>query len=201
MSSLAPLLRTHPATEDLLQRREKLGAGTFVVRDFLSGVECQALIEASEAIGYEQALINTDQGETRLEEHRNNDRVIFDDTGLSAAVAQRLEGLAAGHVRGWNACGLNERWRFYRYASSQQFDWHYDGSFQRSPTERSLQTLLLYLNDGFEGGITEFGWDKVRPETGMALVFPHELRHRGAPVLSGCKYVLRTDLMFRQEAA
>ena len=32
--------------------------------------------------------------------------------------------------------GLNERWRFYRYDPGQQFDWHFDGAYERSPLER-----------------------------------------------------------------
>ena len=39
----------------------------------------------------------------------------------------------------------------------------------------------------------------VRPlsKGGMALVFEHYLRHQGAPVSEGSKYVLRSDVMFR----
>jgi hypothetical protein len=32
----------------------------------------------------------------------------------------------------------------------------------------------------------------------MALVFEHPVRHQGAPVTAGRKYVLRTDVMYRQ---
>jgi len=31
----------------------------------------------------------------------------------------------------------------------------------------------------------------------MLLLFEHSRVHQGAPVRSGCKYVLRTDVMFR----
>jgi hypothetical protein len=36
----------------------------------------------------------------------------------------------------------------------------------------------------------------VRPVRGTALVFRHRLLHEGAPVLTGRKYVLRTDVMY-----
>ena len=60
---------------------------------------------------------------------------------------------------GWayhRAVGLNERFRFYRYTEGEYFNWHGDGSFLRSDGERSLFTAMLYLNDGFEGGTTDF---------------------------------------------
>ena len=43
---------------------------------------------------------------------------------------------------------MNERLRFYRYDIGQQFDWHYDGYFERDNGERSYLTLMVYLNDG-----------------------------------------------------
>jgi hypothetical protein len=37
---------------------------------------------------------------------------------------------------------------------------------------------------------------KVLPETGKVVIFEHDLYHSGAPLISGTKYVLRTDVMF-----
>lgn len=37
----------------------------------------------------------------------------------------------------------------------------------------------------------------VEPAAGMGLCFAHEWWHEGAKVLSGRKYVLRTDVMYR----
>jgi hypothetical protein len=34
-------------------------------------------------------------------------------------------------------------------------------------------------------------------ETGKALFFEHDVRHQGAPVERGRRYVLRTDVMYR----
>ena len=61
---------------------------------------------------------------------------------------------------------------------------------------------MVYLNGDFEGGETTFeiSRDPVRvvPRTGMALVFYHRLLHEGAEVLTGRKYVLRSDVMYRR---
>ena len=63
--------------------------------------------------------------------------------------------------------------------------------------EQSMLTFMLYLNGGFEGGATSFqGGLSIKPEAGMILVFRHALYHEGAAVVSGRKYVLRSDVMF-----
>jgi prolyl 4-hydroxylase len=72
-----------------------------------------------------------------------------------------------------------------------------DGSYSRNENEKSFYTFLIYLNDDFEGGETEFGnLFTVTPIKGSALVFYHPLRHEGKTLISGLKYVLRTDVMY-----
>jgi hypothetical protein len=39
---------------------------------------------------------------------------------------------------------------------------------------------------------------RVRPATGLALVFMHRQLHEGAEVVRGRKYVLRTDVMYQR---
>ena len=66
---------------------------------------------------------------------------------------------------------------------------------------------MVYLNDDFEGGATNFyylagvPYLSVRPVCGQALVFVHWKLHEGAPVERGRKYVLRTDVMCRRIVA
>lgn len=99
-------------------------------------------------------------------------------------------------LEGRQAIGLNERFRFYRYDPGQQFATHMDGSFVRQNGERSLLTFMVYLNDAFEGGETVIIETTVKPQKGMALIFQHALVHEGAVVISGRKYVLRSDVMY-----
>jgi prolyl 4-hydroxylase len=58
---------------------------------------------------------------------------------------------------------------------------------------------MIYLNDAFEGGETKFNKCSIEPATGKALIFRHELLHEGCPVITGIKYVLRTDIMYRRK--
>ena len=76
---------------------------------------------------------------------------------------------------------------------------HCDGVFVRSREEQSLFTAMVYLNDGFEGGTTDFDrGPQIIPRRGMALLFEHTQLHQGAAVTRGRKYVLRTDVMYRR---
>ena len=60
---------------------------------------------------------------------------------------------------------------------------------------------MVYLKE-FDGGETKFYLRyphsnvAIKPQTGMALCFLHQLRHEGAPIIKGRKYVLRTDVMY-----
>jgi prolyl 4-hydroxylase len=126
---------------------------------------------------------------------------MVDDVARAVELWARVEH-ALPRVRGGaRVVGLNERFRFYRYEVGQYFRWHRDGAFTRSALERSQLTLMFYLNDDFEGGATEFDDGLVvRPRRGSALFFAHPVRHQGAPVTCGRKYVLRTDVMYRRDA-
>jgi len=192
--------------KELLTQRDDL----FVIHDFLTPEECEHFIARSEAVGYGDAPITTLGGPVIRKDIRNNDRVMIDDVPLAHAMWERLKPFFDECGGFWLPVGLNERWRFYRYDPGQQFDWHFDGAYERSPLERSAFTFMIYLNGGVAGGATEFNLRsrggvqnddpiiRVQPEMGKALVFVHRILHRGAPVADGRKYVLRTDVMCRR---
>lgn len=136
--------------------------------------------------------------------------------------------------------GINRRWRIYRYRPGSVYRPHIDGGwpeshiddaesktpkyvYDRSVARRSAggdtatptmsrYTLLLYLNDGFDGGHTTFFVPSpdaegdvhaypVRPVVGGAALFPHgaargSLLHEGSGVTRGAKYVVRTEVLY-----
>ena len=175
----------------------------FVIHDFLSLAECAEHITRSESAGYGDAPITTAAGFVMRKDVRNNERVMSDDPELAAALFERARPLLPAEWFGWELVGFNERWRFYRYDPGQYFAPHTDGYYQRDNGDRSHLTFMVYLNDGFEGGETCFyrrlGQQSLRvaPKAGMALVFYHKILHEGAAVEKGRKYVLRTDVMYR----
>ena len=167
---------------------------SFTLSHFLSNTDCDRYLRIAEDIGFQDAPVNTNRGEVMLKEIRNNERVIWDHP----ETAERFWSIAKDFFLSdsfWRPVGLNERFRFYRYDVGQQFDWHRDGSFARENGERSRWTLLIYLNEDFEGGATTVGELDIQPQTGLALCFAHHRMHKGQPVLKGRKYVLRTDVM------
>lgn len=170
--------------------------GIFTIPNVLTPAECQEYIELTEAQGYDDAPITTLSGFVMRPDIRNNTRVIVDSTEWAEDLWQRVRDEMPTFLQGRQAIGLNERFRFYRYDPGQRFAPHRDGAYRRPNEEVSLLTFMVYLNDGFTGGETKFNQTCIRPETGMALVFEHQLLHEGAAVISGRKYVLRSDVMF-----
>lgn len=171
----------------------------WTVEDLLTPDECVAAIASVEALGFAEAPINTPFGAVRRASTRNNTRVVFDDHTQAARIFDRVRSRVPSSLHGWFVSGLNERFRGYRYEPGQYFKPHRDGAFVRNSEETSLVTLIVYLNDNFEGGETAFldTNEVVRPKAGLALLFQHPLVHEGCTVTAGHKYVLRTDVMYR----
>lgn len=169
------------------------------IENFLTKSECDGLITLAENAGLEKATIETPNGPILRESYRNNDRYMFDDLKLANMIYERIK----DHVfedESWKVCGVNERIRIYRYQDKQHFALHTDSSFKRSDTEKSFVTLLIYLNEGYEGGETDiFGKKTIEPKTGKALWFLHHLLHEGLPMKNGVKYLLRTDIMYKKQ--
>lgn len=175
------------------------------IPEFLSAQECAQVIELAHSHGFHEATINDRTGGQMRKDVRNNERVIFDDVNLAARLWSKVASEAQSLRFGSRAIGLNERFRIYRYQPGHFFDWHKDGVFARDNGETSRFTLLIFLNDEFEGGSTSFRpayspyvFDEFALEgaRGKALLFFHPLSHRGDVVTTGEKYMLRTDVMY-----
>ena len=171
----------------------------FTVSDFFTSEQCDTYVELAESIGFDEAPINTAFGPLMRKDIRNNSRVILDDQARADELWQLIPDYIPHQLGFWSACGLNERFRFYRYDVGQQFDWHRDGYFERENGERSQLTFMVYLNDAFKGGETSFEEVTISPEKGLALFFVHQNLHKGEPVVEGRKYVLRSDIMYGRE--
>ncbi len=181
------------------------------VDDVFSPDECRALIERSHQHDYEVAAITISRTQSEVRtEVRNNQRVIYDSHDLAAEIFARVKPHLPEWLHNWQLDGLNERFRFYLYEHGQTFKPHYDASYESETWRSSQLTLLIYLNDGYEGGETIFYRDSgmlrpcletrvatIAPKQGQILIFEHQQLHEGAPVISGQKYVLRTDVMYQ----
>jgi hypothetical protein len=177
----------------------------FVIDHVFSTAECEALIAAAECFGF---------GETNYpKDYRGNLRLITYDTSLATVVWERIQHLLPRDVQEfdlmYDVIGLNECWRLAKYNPGDRFEKHVDAYFEDHKTHRkSMFTLNIYMNDSFTGGETTFHLEapattavQVRPQTGRCLIFrqPFQKRylHEGERVLSGVKYLFRSDVMYK----
>lgn len=168
----------------------------WTIEDFLSKEECQELISLSESIGYSEAEVSLAEGAKMIKGIRNNYRLMYYDLELADKLWEKLKSYCPLQIERAVAVGLNEQFRFYRYELSQRFKKHIDGRFKRDEKEESRITFMIYLNEEFSGGETAFETVSIKPKTGSALCFIHELKHEGCALESGTKYVLRSDVMY-----
>lgn len=170
----------------------------YTIENFLTVDECHELIHKSEQIGFEEAGVNIDGAQKMIKMVRNNERIMYQDEEYASFLWQKLQPYIKSEVGNSTAIGLNEMFRFYKYNPGQRFKMHRDGSYKRSESEFSYYTFLIYLNEEYEGGETKFASGEIiTPKTGTALVFEHSQRHEGAALISGIKYVLRSDIMYK----
>ena len=169
----------------------------FTIEDFWTAERCEEFIRMSEAMGYEEATVETEKGHKRIEEVRNNQRILRKDEALAQEIWEQVKDAVPSPLGNSIAVGINELFRFYKYDPGQEFKRHRDGSYIRSESEASYFTLMIYLNEDFSGGETTFNTVTIRPKTGTCLLFLHDLEHEGSALISGTKYVLRTDIMYR----
>ncbi len=190
----------------------------WTIENFLSEEECQNLIIFSENKSYDEATVSLQSGAKMMKNIRNNERLIYEDEKLAQNYWQKLKDfcpifineIVKEETQNYQAVGLNPRFRFYKYESNQRFKKHIDGRVQLEKEGKEYEsriTFMIYLSDNFEGGQTTFDYKneennllqkiEIRPKTGTALCFVHEIKHEGKPVLKGTKYVLRSDIMYR----
>jgi len=184
-------------------------AETFVLDPIFSQAECEALIAASEKHGF---------GATNYpKSYRGNLRLITTDASLTSIVFDRIRAFLPPTVTDggaqWELVGLNEMWRLAKYYPGDVFGAHCDARFERSKLERSMFTVNVYMNGGFEGGRTRFIGEceesgrppivaAIVPAAGRCLVFRQppgqRLLHDGEQLRTGNKYLFRTDAMYRK---
>ena len=158
---------------------------------------CNALINHTEDSGLFPKSLN-ELNEDWMEFNINSkSRIHFVSKELADGIWQKIEEVIPDSIPLAKPIGINENFRFYKYLPGQEFKKHQDNVFIRNDTEKSYYSLLIYLNEDFDGGDTTFEDFSISPIKGTAVIFPHKLLHAGNPVKKGVKYILRTDIVFR----
>jgi predicted 2-oxoglutarate/Fe(II)-dependent dioxygenase YbiX len=187
------------------------------LHNLLSIDECQKFINISEKLGYQQ--------KPELYESRSHliwvvdnatERIIWNRCKDSLENIKFL-------FENRKPLGLNAKFRFYRYNEGELLKFHKDSASSGKrvinrhlianayPDRYSEMTLILFLNEDYCGGSTRFLVEqdysknslKVDIDTpaGSALCFPHGSHplhwfYSFEPILSGTKYIIRTDVLF-----
>ena len=71
---------------------------------------------------------------------------------------------------------------------------HVDEDFPGEGGMVARYSVLLRLNDDYEGGETRIAWETVDIPVGGGIIFPHDLPHEGLAVRAGAKLMVKTDL-------
>ncbi|KAJ7705603.1 hypothetical protein B0H17DRAFT_1038398 [Mycena rosella] len=200
--------------------------GVFIINDVFERAECQALIDAAEAVGMLPDE-PTAGSATQLASVLAHNFIWLADTDFLATMYARVVAHLPQTVHGGAVKGINARFRLYRYRPGALYRPHIDGAWPASaldetgaapayvydadPTVYSRLTFLIYLNDDFAGGCTTFFLPSaeqgvlearpVQPRAGTVCVFPHgaargSLLHEGSGVTEGAKYVIRTEVLY-----
>lgn len=182
------------------------GPAIFAVDGFLPPAVCDWMISRAEALVEPALVYDPGTGSGRSESVRTNTAAQFGPEHMDVVLALVRERIA--RTAGLPVPGL-EWTQVLRYEMGQTFDWHVDWLDPALPgyaadlTARGqrIATLLVFLNDDFEGGETAFeaGGLRHRGRKGDALMWANTLpdgsidrrtRHAGLPPTRGEKWVL-----------
>lgn len=212
--------------------------GAFVLSNVLSPAECDQINSVATAMGFtEDAPVSLGR---RI--RHNLSCVWLADESVWVPVWRRIASFMPSRINGGEPAGLNQRWRLYRYCEDDIFKLHTDGSWPGSKAREgpngegsgvvirdaygdrwSQMTLLLYLDESYEGGGTSFLVDgagrpaaspaqpnalmrTVHVPKGGALCFFHgehplSLLHEGSLVTEGTKTIVRSDVLYMLDGA
>lgn len=143
-----------------------------------------------EKIDYDDALIKNIA-------ERNSKRLNLESTELSDLIWNNLD-FSVLKLDGHSAIGINKSFRLYKYFIDDEFIEHIDMSTTISDNVRTFYSILIYLNDTFTGGNTKFNDFEIKPTLGNLVTFPHNQLHSGEKIISGMKYILRGDVIFKK---
>lgn len=169
-----------------------------LIQEALNEAECEFLIDLLESVDLPPNCATSPFGIARpLSAGIVDECSLFNNHQFTHLLWTRLAKHLPKDLGYSNAVGLNERLRFRRFRPGQSRPSHVDIPFLRSPVESSSFSLVIYLNDDFDGGALRIGHVSVSPRRGMAVAFRHHIKHEEETVFKGVKYILRTDIMYR----
>ncbi|NBU34028.1 2OG-Fe(II) oxygenase [bacterium] len=176
----------------------------FEYPNFLTHNECDRIIQLSTEAGLHKSQVYTSEKDNQDDQHRVSEQCWLDNSvdHLILKISQKAAEISGKPI------SHQETLQVVKYPQGGFFNPHYDPcvgdiEFCKRMNEKGgprYMTLLVYLNDDYEGGETAFPkLDKsVKPQKGKAVVFFNtdnegkileNSMHGGNPVSNGNKWI------------
>jgi prolyl 4-hydroxylase len=217
----------------------------FSLDNILSKNECNEIINKANEKGWnDSSPSGGGHGRTGNEDARDNKFCVYYDIELASKLMKKIQvhlqenleylgqnvyfnSITKGSE--WKPSFIYDKIRIYKYHEQTCFPEHIDYKVKRTIfrdekeyVQQSFLTLLIYLNDDFEGGQTGYWPDHngihcrflrnvekqctrkdhqvlIQPKIGMAVIQDQNILHEGLPTTKGIKYILRTDIIHERE--
>jgi predicted 2-oxoglutarate/Fe(II)-dependent dioxygenase YbiX len=189
--------------------------GIVVVPEFLSAATCAELCARLDERPSERLTVvdversTADEVAREFDDRRVTERVDVGElqSELDELVQRAIEQRIAPRVE--RSFEWFEQPQLLRYRPGGLYDSHADSDnlfFDEGVWKKTLDrdmSLLIYLNDEYEGGQLEFEHFEysLRPRAGMLVFFPSDVRylHAARPVTAGQRYAVVSWAAFRDE--
>lgn len=171
------------------------------IPNFLTHEECNKIIELSNGKLFPSKVYSQNEDLLSNDSRISQQCWLTDDNPLIKDISERVKQFT-------NTIGTQEQLQVVNYPKGGFFSPHYDAcegnegycSRMNGSDGPRLLTVLIYLNDNFEGGETVFPKinKSVKPEKGKAVIFRNvdengviitQALHGGEPIKSGEKWI------------
>ena len=165
------------------------------IENVLSGEECDKLIEHCVSDNMQNSEVVGENGNLVVDTQRKSKTLWLDDTEHHVAMKMaNKSALLTKYSRKYQ-----EKLQVVCYEPGGKFDAHYDNDYNSNVATRCA-TLLVYLNDDYNGGETEFVkmGVTIKPKKGKGILFwsldektqmIDASMHRGNTVENGNKWI------------
>ena len=172
----------------------------FTITDFLTNEECNSISDLIKQNHY-QSLVAGTKSENYSNARTSSTSNLFEDNNIISQINQKI----------YNELNITKEFaeptQGQLYEIGQEYKYHND-YFWGSDVDKYCNvsgqrtyTCMIYLNDNFEGGETDFWYlgIKIKPKIGNAVFWENSeglgnenkvSRHAGSPVISGEKMII-----------
>jgi len=160
------------------------------------------LISLAESTGYfAPSLIANSENSGYIDNTRTNAAFYLDENNIKfSPYTTKLSEIvikACDIYKSYNPFSYGIKLRGFdilRYSVGEKFDEHVDAIYGNKLFQNRQRSVLIYLNDDYEGGETRFIRQElqIKPPAGSLAMFPpfYTHPHSGEPVTKGTKYVV-----------